>query len=433
MTHSERINQRILAFLEGADATPAGIEAGKYQEARDYALDRYIEKGFRHYVECLRWLGFGGRRSGLDLGSGAGHWCLAFAHLGGEATGIEMRPEFVCIAESCARAVGYGERVRFVPERIESAKIPAAAFDAAWSHAVLMYTDAEPAIEKAASSLVEGGDFYLAYIAEGLRLARIDAGLRGEEPHRVGPQLAMMLNGYLHRAGIYSTLGGRVRMLRFQDLRRICEAFGLSYRDQPTLQDDPGHFRGIPASFDLLTRKTRGGGALFGELLCGRAAEDNWWAALENLLQADCPRLVAKVIATIDPKLAVCDHVDLYARALIRAGCAREAAAIVEGGRALPDLTKGLYWHDRGRFAEALACYARLGGDHPDKGFLSGCCHLSLGDLEAAVAEFRSAIAGGRAELRQWVGWLASEQRAGEDRARAAYDAFLRSGFEWNG
>ncbi len=84
--------------------------------------------------------------SGSTRGCGVGQWCLAFAGFGGRATGVETQPELVGIAEFFARAVGFGERVRFLAERIETADLPA---DAVWSHSALMFTDAETAVNRA--------------------------------------------------------------------------------------------------------------------------------------------------------------------------------------------------------------------------------------------------------------------------------------------
>ncbi len=342
-----------------------------------------------------------------------------------------MRSEFVEIAERLAQAIGFDDRVRFLTERIETVDLPVASFDAVWSHGVLMYTDAEPAIEKVASCLTAGGRFYLAYTTEGRRLNTIEAGLlQGDEPHAVGPQIAIMLNGFLHRAGLYHTVPGRVRMLGLGDLCRICEAFGLSYVDEPGVQELPGRYRGIPATVDLLTRKTAAVDAVRQELKHRRPVKREWLSDLEELLQSDCPRLVCDVITAVDPDLAEAPHHDLYARALIRVGHARGAKAqrVFERSPPLPDLTMGLYWQDRGQFDVALRWYDNLGSDHPDKSFLMGCCLLQLGDWEAARQEFRADVDCGRAELREWIGLVAAHHRAGDlDGAREAYRSFLKT------
>lgn len=431
MASLDNISRQISQLLASGLPAPAGIDAERHRQAVAYAADRYAQSGFAHYAQRLRWLGFADRARGLDLGSGAGHWCLAFAHYGGHATGVEMRPEFVAIAERSARAIGYGERVKFLTERIETAALPADSFEAAWSHGVLMYTDAEPAIAKAATSLAANGGFYLAYTVEGTRLDQIELGLlEGEAPDHVGPQLAIFLNGCLHRAGIYHTVAGRVRMLQLGDLRRICEVFGLSYVDEPGIQDLPGRYRGIPATVDLLTRKTASADAVGAALLNGRALTRAWLSELEELLQSDCPRLVCDVIAAVDPDLAEAAHHDLYARALIRAGRARGAPArrVFAGGRILPDFTKGLYAQDCERFDEALACYRRLGHGHPGTLFLAGCCLLQLGDREAARRVFRDAVESGRGGLQEWIGLVASHHLDGDlAGARDAFRAFLQT------
>jgi hypothetical protein len=315
-------------------------------------------------------------------------------------------------------------------ERIETAELPAGSFDAVWSHSVLMFADAETAIEKAASWLADNGHFYLAYTVEGTRLDQIELGLlEGEAPERVGPQLSIMLNGYLHRAGLYHTVGGRVRMLRLDDLRRICDVFGLSYVGEPGVQDFPGHYRGVPGTVDLLVRKTAGVDLGRNRLLTAGVGQSTRLSDLERLLQSDCPRLVCDVVAKTDPGLVEESHRDLYARALIRAGRARGADAqrVFDDRAPLPDLTKGLYAHDRGQFVEALRCY-RLGRDHPDSAFLSGCCLLQLGEWTAARREFGSVIDGGTGQMRDWIGVVATHHNQDDrDGARDAYRAFLQA------
>lgn len=427
MAGVDEINQRIFELIESGLPAPARSDPGRHQQVVSYAADRY--QGFGRCIKVLRWLGFADSAVGLDLGSGVGHWCLAFAYLGGHATGVEMRPEFVAMAETFAQAIGYHDRVRFLPERIESADLPAASFDAVWSHSVLMYTDAEPAIEKAAAWLIADGRFYLGYTTEGTRLDALELCLFGAEETRC-TEFTIVLNGYLHRAGLYHTVAGRVRMLELGDLRRICEAFGLSPIGEPGVQEYPGRYHGIPATVDLLTRKTANVDGVKQELLHGRAAKLEWLADLEELVQSDCPRLVCDVISGVDPALAEEAHHDLYARALIRAGRARgaEAQHVFERRALLPDLTMGLYWQDRGRFDEAIRCYGRLSPGHPEKNFLMGCCLLQLGDWEAARQQFLAVVDSGRAQLRDWIGLVAAQHRAGDlDSAREAFRLFLKT------
>ena len=430
MPSLSEISRKYRDSFEAGIAAGAAIDPARHRQALAYA-QRYAD--FEESVRRMRWLGYSGSRRGLDLGSGIGHWCLAFAYFGGHATGIEMRPEFVAIAEHCARAIGYADRTRFVTARIEAVDLPAGSFDAAWSHSVLMYADAEPAIEKAAAALAENGRFYIGYTTEGGRLDSIESGLFDVEAcDKVGQQLTIMLNGYLHRAGVYHTVGGRVRMLRFDDLKRLCGAFGLRSVGEPGVQDLPGRYRGVPATFDLLAQKIEGSDAARDRLLACDWTNGALIDELERLLAADCPRLVCDVIATIDRDLKEGSGRDLYARALVRAGRARSADAVrvFESGSALPELTKALYAQDRGQFSEALRHHRRLGDGDPQRGFLAGCCLLQLREWTAARREFRLAIENG-GEMRSWIGVVAAHWSAGDlDGARAAYRAFLQT-LDW--
>jgi SAM-dependent methyltransferase len=422
MASLSEISTQIEELAERGIPPAATVDPALHRQAAAYTIGRY--RSLASCVKVLRWLDFAGCAAGLDLGCGAGHWCLGFAVLGGHATGIEKRPEFVSCAEHVVQALGFSDRIRFSAESIETAELPPASFDTAWSHSVLMYTDAEQAIERAARWLAPNGRFYIGYTTEGAYLDGIEDGLFGGNPQLFERECANLLEGYLHRAGVYHTVG-RTRMLTLEQVRAICNAFGLSFLVEPGVQTNHGRYHGVHVTFDLLTQKTGDVNAIRQELMQDRAIHREWLVDLEELLQSDCPRLVCDALTSTHPDLVDDAHCDLYARALICAGRAdnAEARQFFEENRRLPDRTLGLYWHDQGNFERALSCYRRLNRDHPDRAFLTGSCLLKLRQWDAARDEFRHAVAQSGGEIRDWIGLAGACFYAGD--ARAARDVFI--------
>jgi SAM-dependent methyltransferase len=76
-------------------------------------------------VRAAEWLGEAGVRRVLDVGSGAGKFCIAAA-LAGDAyfVGIEQRARLVDAARELARTFGVGDRVQFVHGLFDGAPSP---------------------------------------------------------------------------------------------------------------------------------------------------------------------------------------------------------------------------------------------------------------------------------------------------------------------
>jgi hypothetical protein len=214
-------------------------------------------------------------------------------------------------------------------------------------------------------------------------------------------------------------------MLDLEDLLRICRMFGLHYVAQPDLKEGPGPYLGIPGTFDFVVRKRRSHDATRALLIEGKPVVSGWFEDLGEISRSGCPRLVCEVLQAVDPELNDPDLRDLCARALILADRATDetAALLFEqppAGRTLPDLTLGLYHHDQGRHAEALAHYRQVPEDHPDRTFLIGSCELQVRDWAAAAERFSAAVAGGSREVRDHVGLIAAHHHAGNRAAAAA-------------
>jgi hypothetical protein len=78
-------------------------------------------------LRVAEWLEGAGARSVVDLGSGAGKFCVAAALACRCAfIGIEQRPRLVEVARSLARRFGVNDRVRFVAGTLGRCAIPVA-------------------------------------------------------------------------------------------------------------------------------------------------------------------------------------------------------------------------------------------------------------------------------------------------------------------
>lgn len=73
----------------------------------------------------------------LDVGCGMGDNAILLALAGAEVTGVDVSPRSVEIAERRARATGLPVAPRFVCAPIETADLPAGAFDVVWGDGVL--------------------------------------------------------------------------------------------------------------------------------------------------------------------------------------------------------------------------------------------------------------------------------------------------------
>jgi predicted RNA methylase len=119
-----------------AERVAAAIRAGICPNERSF--DRFLPYELRlvshqHWtplVVALRaaeWLDAAGAKTVVDIGSGAGKFCVAAALRGRCAfTGIEQRPRLVQAAGALARLFGVHDRVRFVQGSVSECPLPEA-------------------------------------------------------------------------------------------------------------------------------------------------------------------------------------------------------------------------------------------------------------------------------------------------------------------
>jgi SAM-dependent methyltransferase len=426
---ADRENAQIIACLRAdRENVPEGVSAERYNIAIDYAIERY-QIGLRRYGSLLERIGFSELQRGLDVGSGAGHWAIAFARHGGSVLGIDLHTEHVEIANRTAKWLGLNDRVRFRIGNAEVMALPADNFDCAWSHSVLMFTDIEMSVKALALGLTGSGVFYCGYTGEGDRLHDVQSSFTNDGGETLAHKLLVLLNCYLRRLGLFNAFY-RVRILTLEDLLRVCRMFGFEYVGQPGVQDGRRDYLGIPATFDFLVRKTRDTGRARSLLLEGKAVEEDWLDDLDQIARSGCPGLVCDVFAAVDPDPADERQREVYARALIRAGRAATPAgqAMFANPRPLPCHVMGLYQHDRRDIAAALTHYQKMDASHPDKAFLVGSCLLAGKQFDDARRHFGDALDAGWRQPREWIGLVAAHHGAGDhDGALAAFRGFVES------
>jgi tetratricopeptide (TPR) repeat protein len=204
--------------------------------------------------------------------------------------------------------------------------------------------------------------------------------------------------------------GVRFRILSADALTRLARTFGMNYVGQPFIPDEPGEFLGTKVIFNLVLRKIEDPETVLAKLYEARVVDGERFEELDEIAASGAPALICDVLGAAHPAMVDPSIRDLYARSSIRAGRARgqKSRAFFEGGAALPDLTLGLYWHDRGDYAKALSYYERLDASDTEKPFLSGMCHLHREDWHRARKAFAAARKDAEADLRLWVGLIAA-------------------------
>jgi SAM-dependent methyltransferase len=128
--------------LDGIDQRPSAAEiAMAIRSGRcpnDRVFDRFLPRdlqrvSWQHWTPLIvalrvaEWLDLAGVREVVDLGSGAGKFCVAAAVASRcSFVGIEQRPRFVNAARALARFFGVEDRVQFVHARVGRGAIPVA-------------------------------------------------------------------------------------------------------------------------------------------------------------------------------------------------------------------------------------------------------------------------------------------------------------------
>jgi SAM-dependent methyltransferase len=415
-------NATAIARLENlVDTVPAGLDEGRYRAAVEYALGRY-RVGLDHYHRAVRRASLDGHRDVLDVGSGAGHWCVALAAANQSVQGVEPSLEYVAIAEAVVGALGLGERISFTAATAEAAELPAESFDCVCCHSVLMFTEHETTVRNVRRWIRDGSPFYVGYTSAGSRLKALSVGAAKRNWNMLEVNTRALLGQELYRCGLNRTPGTRTRTFSPDELVRLVSALGFDERARPGVQDGIPEFAGYPGTIDFVFEAVAGAPAQRRlETLEGEA----WLRAGEELVDTGLPRLVLESIDERGTRVSTPEDAALYARALVKAGrvgTALEEALGVLGRGGEHAVTRGLARHEEWDYAGAQEAYEAAPPSHPDGRFLLAHCLLQLGrheDAERLYTDEEEATDG----LRGWLGRLAV---AVELRDEKALDQLIR-------
>jgi len=122
-------------------ASAAGPAPISPAAGRRFGSRRLRRAFFQEYM--FRALGEVRGKCVLDLGCGRGRDAILLAKLGARVTGLDISPASVEFVTRCATAEGVAERTSVVCSPLETAPLPASAFDVIWCHNVLHHLTEE--------------------------------------------------------------------------------------------------------------------------------------------------------------------------------------------------------------------------------------------------------------------------------------------------
>lgn len=432
LTDETKSNDAIVAewfAKRGVPQTPAVAAALRY------SADRY-NAGLRRYVDLFESIGFTGGDSGLDVGSGAGHWCLAFLARNERAVGLELREEYIRISKSVAAATGLSHRAGFIAGDAQALPFADESFDFAWTHGVLMYVDAERSAAEIARTLKTQGAFYCGYTLLGNHLARLEGDLSDSNGIALEKRLGMILAACLYRCGVFHTAYSRVRLRGLDDLILLLRSYGLVYVTRPDKQDGRREYEGYACTTDLVVRKDRGRIPMSGErqYLLDLAAGGHFEVLvdeLERAVEAGAPGFAIDVLN----ETGLLEHenfVDLHARSLILSGRAQEIANRGRVERWIADGSvdaevAALYHLDQRSYAAAEAALGRCPSRSALQGFLLGSSLLLQKKWTEALQVFEENAGNGGAMIGDWIGAMLCAMKLSEaTRLQATFRDLLR-------
>ncbi len=252
----KELNAKALEWLNDVDRTEDANADKDRAYAHRYTIGRY-NVGLERYCNVMNQLGFTSLGRGLDVGSGAGHWMNAYAALNERADGVEMRADFVDLANGVADAIGFGDKSVSVVGDARKLPYEEDAFDTVWSHGMMMFVEQDQMFREMNRVLKTNGYMYLAYTSLGHRLHTMSAysGDAASNRHRSN-SLRMIYNQGLYKLGIFATLRGRVRGYAREDIQQTARYCGFATLGAPALQDAAQRWHGFETTIDIIAQKT---------------------------------------------------------------------------------------------------------------------------------------------------------------------------------
>jgi SAM-dependent methyltransferase len=248
----------LLNNLDQARELLATLEPGcgdqkqaKYRAALDYSREMYA-KGGERYLQHVEKIGFTGGRV-LDVGCGAGHWCLALAQHNHEVVGLDANSEYIDIARLVAANFANGQRLHLFTGVAEELPYPDGHFDYLVCHGVLMFTEHELALSEFRRILKPDGKLYLGYSGLGWYLRYLlEDGIANGNEARLRKGAAVLSASFKFAAG-FRSVGELWLSLPPAILNELVEATGFKINGHPGIQDiKMDGFLGLEAPYDLL-------------------------------------------------------------------------------------------------------------------------------------------------------------------------------------
>lgn len=380
----------ILDWLDGqASAVPGRVERSDWEYAVRYARGRYAS-GIDRYRQIFGDLGWRGMELGLDAGSGAGHWTIAFALDNKRANGLDKSEAFVRIATGAADVAGLKTRINHQVGNMEALPFPDGCFDAVWSHSALQFCNAEDAVGEFSRVLRRGGQFYCGWSTIGFRIASIYQRLRAGDRQQLQGQLRGYLAHALHRTGLARTPWSGPPLFTAEELKAVCGVFGLTVLRQPGWQDAGTHFAGIPATADVLCSRDGDAVSRRGDLVEASTGSEPARQRLEELIRLGLGTFVYGILRETRVPLREREVRSLYVLAALAANRSQEVIEIAGAG--LDSRVGGLLELERGSFSAAALAFRQLAEDDPDRSFLLGVALMQTGALNEALSEFEQGL-----------------------------------------
>ncbi len=375
-------------MLATRDQPPPNMNEDRFTAAVDYSARRY-GVGLAHFEDVMRRIGFVDKQHALDLGSGAGHWCIALAHYNSEVLGIERAPEYVEVARRVTNALGLEDRVSYRVASAEDVDLSPSHFELVCCHSVLMYVNHELVARNVARWCTPGALFYCGYTTWPARAAEALEGLIAGNPARAKSQLTMLITDAMFRAGVGRTFGGSVRCFSFDELVALFEAVGLEFVESPGVQDHRRLFLGHPRTIDLLCKRT--------DMTDGRlrALRDEPGgnvgpASPARLIDVGLPRLALEALDASAVNREDPAFIELALRARLKRGRAlgNEADQLEQIPAEARHWLRALDSCIRADYRRAVEASRAITGSHPHRDFLIAASEL----LDKRPAAARDAI-----------------------------------------
>lgn len=412
MMNSSTFDQTALNLLRTMRSAYTGKANKKYLDAIDYSITRY-ERGVKPYAEAMQKIGFVGKDTALDVGCGAGHWCIALSKFNHYVAGIDDSEAYIQIARLVASNIDVGSKLHFKRGVAEKIEFSPSFFDLVNCHGVLMFTDHETALGEISRVLKEDGLFYCGYSGHGHYLRDLLVrGLVEQNNQRINFGMRILLTQFRYDVGIHTR---STRSYTDSQMLRLMETFGFELLERPGIQDGYATFLGVTGTYDMVVcKKPFTVEQILNKVENRIEAEGSLFDVFKQLITIGRPNLVLYLLEHRRTDLTERDYILLRCFALIKNGngnIGRIAADLATLDQSDPFvcLAYGLHKHCSGDFKDAVQWYSRI-DDHSQRNdvtFLIADALYQSGQAEKSLDYFQQLTEWESKTLRGWIGEMA--------------------------